>query len=171
MAEEGMWFLVVQKWYHPVWCISMLWSFYLICFLMKHIITIYNIYLSSIYIYIYIRIPLMLSLKRATESWCGFWRWKAWSTKMRPEIESHHLDAVDGNQKSGKLTSWGTGSWNPVICRVFGIHPNGGCLGFLNHQQCLINPSQVERDFFHDDATADIWACNERLFSSKASDS
>ena len=25
---------------------------------------------------------------------------------------------VDGNQKSGKLTSWGKGSWNPILYRV-----------------------------------------------------
>ena len=37
-------------------------------------------------------------------------------------------------QKSDKLTSWGNGSWNPIIYDGF-IHPNGGCLGFLNHQQ------------------------------------
>ena len=32
--------------------------------------------------------------------------------------------------KSGELTSWGNGSWNPIIYRIC-WHPNGGCcLGF-----------------------------------------
>ena len=41
---------------------------------------------------------------------------------------------VDGNQKSGKLTSWGTGSFFPIIYRVL-APSQSGCWGFLNHQQ------------------------------------
>ena len=42
--------------------------------------------------------------------------------------------AVDGNQKSGEpKTSWGNGTSSHYLQGF--IHPNGGCLGFLNHQQ------------------------------------
>ena len=35
-------------------------------------------------------------------------------------------DTVDGNQKSGvHLTSWGNGSWNPIIYQGFSTMPGG----------------------------------------------
>ena len=36
-----------------------------------------------------------------------------------PIWEGETKHTVDGNQKSGKLTSWGTGSWNPIIDKAF----------------------------------------------------
>ena len=35
----------------------------------------------------------------------------------------------------GLFTSWGKGSWNLPLFTIGLIHPNGGCLEFLNYQQ------------------------------------
>ena len=61
---------------------------------------------------------------------------------------------VDGNQKSGKLTSWGKGSWNPMIYKCFFSY-HGGCWGFrpqygkLSHDfQGYIHVKVVVWDFW-----------------------
>ena len=56
-------------------------------------------------------------------------RMEIWDTTPRLKRIFGGWHTVDGNQKSGKLTSWGKGSWNPIICRV--LYFPGGCLGFL----------------------------------------
>ena len=52
---------------------------------------------------------------------------QSWEDKKNP------FHTVDGVQKSGKLTSWGKGSWNPIIYQV--LYIPSGCLGFLPSQQ------------------------------------
>ena len=146
MAEQDMWFLVVQKWYHPVWCITMLW-FISDMFPNE---TYYNIYLSSICI------PLMLSLKRATESWCGF--------------EGEELDQQRWGRKSRVITlmlliatrnpanSPVEGSWNPVICRVFWDTSKRWLFG-------ISEPSTVSHQSFTSGERFFSWWCNCRHLS------
>ena len=46
---------------------------------------------------------------------------------------------VDGNQKIlRRFTSWGKGSWNPIIYKGFQKHPRWLGMGFLNHQQYVV---------------------------------
>ena len=64
-----------------------------------------------------LRIKPSKSAFQASRCWriCLFRTWKIPSSWFM-------VDAVDGNQKSGKLTSWGNGSLSTIIYRVF-THP------------------------------------------------
>ena len=44
---------------------------------------------------------------------------------LLPALPKGHPSSVDVNQKSGKLTSWGEGSWNPIIYKGFSTIPGG----------------------------------------------
>ena len=44
----------------------------------------------------------------------------------------HFVTTVDGNQKSGKLTSWGKGSWNPIIYGPGFLHPRWCRISAIN---------------------------------------
>ena len=59
----------------------------------------------------------------------------------------HHSPptTVDGNQKSGKLTSWGKGSWNPIIYDTISTSQVGTLAGFRKHQQ--------KKQFYDSDCT------------------
>ena len=49
-------------------------------------------------------------------------------------------DTVDGSEIPGEKTSWGEGSWNPIIYNAYiyvyiYIYPSWLGMGFMNHQQ------------------------------------